>query len=236
MPENIFERKLHIPRTKEGEREPEIMEQIREFHAKMEEVEGFVGIGLFGSTIKGYSDSSSDIDCIIFYDPNDKDSRQISHEIFAKADSVKEEMERTGKREVNYDVHNISARRFEGLIRGEERAFWGVPFPLENFLTAICQVTTGEKISAYRRVFMDKLKRLPSERQKEIYDLLMAFFDRVEQPGVRKLVERKPELAGRASEILAARRELWAERVHRFLGIPDEASGGNGESDSGTGI
>jgi len=140
---NIFERKLHILRTKEGEREPEIVKQIREFQEKMEEVEGFVGIALFGSVVKGYADESSDIDCTILYDFQGNNS--VRNQIIGKAQSIRDEMVDGKLRKINLFFEDIGIGSFKGYSYYQDSTISIFAMKLVN----LCRVTIDFHFSKY---------------------------------------------------------------------------------------
>jgi predicted nucleotidyltransferase len=220
MSENIFERKLHVSRTKDGEKIPEVKGQIRKFHERMQEVNGFIGLAFFGSTLKGYSNEDSDIDCFILFDAIAEDDAVVREKITNKARAVKEEMENDGKRKIQFFVRNINPERFKRLCLEQASNEVFPTLKIAQALRTICSVVTGKKINAYRKLFADSVKSLPVSQQKLVLDKVLAEFHKQDSYGMSKFKTRRPE--DYTEEILVARRKLWKDRVGRLLDLSPE--------------
>ena len=104
-----FEKKLFIPRSREGAPNTEALEQVRELENQLKTHRAFVGLALYGSAVRGYSDESSDIDCIILYDaPSAVESMDVREELEKIANRTRDEFMLDRKKYIAYQFKNIN--------------------------------------------------------------------------------------------------------------------------------
>lgn len=214
-------RRLHIPRDKEGEPNPEVFEVARTLEKKLAEYPFFIGLAPYGSRMKGYSSESSDVDIVIFYDSSktpEEDWQEVFDDFKQNADQTAAPLAAKAEQEINFNYHDLSPRRIKQYLVTANPSEYLATMALGDF----CEIAVGPKVEEYRKSIGDELKKQPEEKRKQAIEGIVAMLMAREKTKMEGSVSRRiPEVVGQEQEILEAREKLWQERVEKVLGLAE---------------
>lgn len=206
-----LERKLFVLRHIDGSQNNKAINRIREIEARFSSNPEFVGLGLRGSTVRGYSTKSSDVDLVILWDSSKSVNPSLSSRNFQNAaDEIY--LDSTIEPRANFITKNIDPSVIS----------WGpMKLPDERFLCEIFRLVTGKKIDEYRQYWIEVLQKVPKKVKERIIAGTAVQLAGDDLLGWEKMAERvsgiqRPSLPSSSKEAW-----LWTYKVENFGGVPN---------------
>ena len=154
----IFEKKLNILRDTEGHHNKVETHLIRELKTQLEKIPQFVGIGIKGSTAKGYNTKLSDIDIVVLYDAPiesnlhlwqlGKMSEEEAETVGQFAEVIDREQKKLRIKNSKHLEASFENLNLEDLARRIELGLNHFPAPA---LVHLCGLTAGRNVNNYRQ-------------------------------------------------------------------------------------
>lgn len=216
--------KLFDVRTFEGTVNHSAISDIREIERSLNCYPPFIGIAVRGSTTRGYSTDSSDLDLVLLYDSNVHFNTENEEKRFYHIRMSAWHCFITDSRRVEMTEKDINP----GRLLAE------VPIIPAD----IYRLVTGHKITKYRSLYADYIGQFPKNRIDMIVDELAGELTRDDSIGWKKMAERRSgvhmsDFSGDIDlyfEVLKAngvtaprnvyeeeRMRLWRARIKSFL-------------------
>jgi len=213
MDQKSFENKIYSVRSLEGRQNTREISEIREIEGKLKEIPGFVAIIGEGSTFKGYSVETSDIDLLILFDSSQgrKDQSQEIKADLAKVftdakESIWQQRSREGKRMKNiaYRLRDLSDAALEGAVARHDVGAFADLFKL----------STGDKIKKYRDLWFKAINNLDSKEREKLIDEIASLLTQKDFDDETFEKRVQPD---NKDAITEARRVAWRRRVENML-------------------
>lgn len=151
---DLGEAKVCNLRTIEGRPNSKVIDYIREAERQFLPYPEFVGLALRGSLIRGYSTEDSDADLIVLGDSKFCPDGPQLNRLFEVARDISSE-----RRASCGSVKNINIERTTNMRDG---------WPNTDVVADIFRIVTGDKINAYRRHWIERLRARPVEEKDQI--------------------------------------------------------------------
>lgn len=211
------ERTLFIPRTADGQPNKPVLDTVREFEQRLSVCDEFIGVTLWGSSVRGYHSAAtdSDIDLSILFDKSlEKDSQRIWEIAQGLERDAATKFSKTNA--VHTHWHNVSTEAMQQEIEDT-----GAIVP-EAFV-ALSQLSVGRdrKVKTYRERAGTLLKALSPENKKRFVTHL-----------IQRLIGQESDRWGTAEwritdqhgdwdkeKLIAERKRLWETRVHAIFAL-----------------
>lgn len=212
-------RHLYETRDVMGDRRPEAVRIAHILHERLQDIPGFIGIDLYGSSVKGYADDSSDVDMRIIVDNSDIETSTADI-----ATMIKERVEQYGKEatlSIQCSVSYVSQQMIQEVFQGDlEKKTLKI-----REVVPIFRKVTGKKIDGMRSVARDALSQIDPDKREKCIDIIAtaiqvgdwdysAYLDEDEKMEGRVGGERLPIVG-------EARKKMWKDRVAKILGWRD---------------
>ncbi|MES2436652.1 MAG: hypothetical protein V4519_01455 [Patescibacteria group bacterium] len=209
--ENNFGEKLYSPRDIDGNKNSEIIEQVRDLEERLTPYPWFIGVSPFGSTMKGYSNEESDLDVRILYDePILKTSDDL--ELYRNMNEWAAQFKGKTGRDLNVLLEPIDSNRVrEYFTIIKNRSFAPIPSELVN----MCKMTTGHVIDAYRSSMVAGFSMLGDKQKDFVLSGLLNEFKRDEYASLEKFKNRVD--SKNHQEYFQERMELWKHRIEEVF-------------------
>lgn len=225
--------KLFTPRDIEGEKNSEALKIAREFHERLRNEKGYVGLVLQGSSIQGhYSEAGSDLDTHVLYDSSSwkkKNFLRMSvydknciHELYEKIKKNIEELVGIYGKKIDvhcFDTTDINPEKIIGKIESYENDY-------KNFtdasvlLARILELSVGQEILNYREIFRKYLQTLSEEKKSLVKREILRYRLLSDRTSFEKKKSRNSEFSEHDTEdYLLGRKELWNKRIKSIYGI-----------------
>ena len=231
-----METKLYISRDIEGKPNREELMVIRKIEERLSHYSAFIGIGLFGSTVSGYSrdpglyeyDNStdqviqSDLDIIVFYNYDLNESFQkniIERDI---NDYYSHYLKHGKKMHIifkGFPINEIKREINDFKIEGLYNFNFSVSSTRDFVINATTSIS-GNRIEEYREIIREQLEKLPDFSKQVVVENILTELSREDINSMRKRRIRMPELTEEDHrKILEKREEMWRKRIKKIWGI-----------------
>ena len=215
MQTESFKKKLYIARDVEGRSNSRELRVLRVLEEKLEIDPTFIGLAPYGSSFSGYNVEGSDIDVHALYDwPIN--SKTTERDIQNTKDVAKKIIEQQGIK-IQLNVANINPDIINYL---DSELIKDPNQYISVILCTLTRIVTGKKISHYRRLFSEWIKRLPTERREEIIERTVDNLYKMDSATWDKRKERTKEISDSdLVEILSERKKMWRKRISKIYGL-----------------
>lgn len=227
-----LETKLFIPRDVNDEPNTEEIAKIRELEKEFTENPdfggAFVGLGIFGSLLSGYSSEESDIDLVVLYDGKKTKPKasQIRNEVLSSGETkdvtlavadINPENISAGLRDWLKHYYIDKEHKVDRALAQEE-----IQATIIITLAEMTRIVTGTKINEYRKAISEFLKKMSVGESDKIKEAIIENLAESDNYRLSKRKKRMPELTeADHQEILGKRKEMWRLRVKRVWGFED---------------
>ncbi len=215
-----FESRLFYPRNIEGRPNTKPLEAVRHIEEFLRTNyftanKKLVGLAPYGSTMKGYNFSESDLDIIILYDAP-RDTIDARREFTTLSRETSLELQRRGlPANVALQAQNLNRDFTFPLNPDSEDYGWFV-----GAIANMSRLVTGSVIRSYREWYKNEFRKLPATLQNEILeDALLTILESETPESLRKFLERQGtrDPSEEQIETLAAKRKvLWERRLRNL--------------------
>ena len=212
-----FETKLYNPRDIGGEPNTEEIKDIRYLENKLSQIPEFVSLSIHGSTVKGYSNETSDVDITILFDSNgikynSKEYWQIQERLSKIAQETKSEVwdrkKEKGQRPKNFQFRYVDIG--SDVVENE-------PMSKNRYkkLALLFSLSTGKKIDGYRKYWVDRMNKLPTnEKETWISGIINVLIESTDID--YETLQERTGIADK-NNLIDARKKLWRQRIENFL-------------------
>lgn len=216
-----FKSKLTIPRDIEGNPVPEVFNVVNIAHESLALEPEFICADPFGSSMKGYGDSSSDIDICIYLDFK----IEGLDDFISRASEINERSTELERKVVDalsqnlIDTINIHVVSFyvdekenikrirEGFSDDETDA---------SVVASLFRKVSGSRINYYRNSAIKEILLLSTESQNLLIDKMAVALVEKEEFSFYKIRERIEEQID-FRDIISERKKLWIARIRKLL-------------------
>ena len=216
--EQRLNKKLYDPRTLEGSADTNTFESLRELENNLSDIPEFVGLDPFGSTMKGYATSDSDIDIWIYIDVGVDDIVDNINKVTSITDQIKERARETEEfikaekgKEVNAKIfiinENDNSKRIQTQLRGENDAL---------IVGSLFRKLTGKKIVRYRKAAVEEIELLDDLAQRRVVRSMAEALGKTELLNLHKAEARTGETLNH-DELLKQRAAMWEKRIWSII-------------------
>jgi predicted nucleotidyltransferase len=210
---NHFSKKLYHATDIEGRKNTEVIKTLRELQTELEKFPEFVGLSLYGSTMKGYSEEESDIDFAILYDERKSDSPinllKAACDFIGKNNKIK----------LSPFPIGLNTELIKKLLASPERSniFEGIQRAKMIFYNTI-----GNRAKAYRSEIVKIIESFNPQIKEMLIKELIMHLQAIEETTRSKLNERAGFDQATLDTAIRARKQLWEKRVRKFFSENNE--------------
>lgn len=214
-------RHLYETRDIEGNQSGEAVRFVHDLHRALEDIPEFIGIDLYGSSVKGYANQYSDIDIRILMEASNKDI-SIKMEANKRCRALKDQYnygEGNNNEKIQHEYYWIDENLISSVMKSDRYNARKVG-PLMPLFRKI----TGERIENIRNSIRSEFEQQSSERKKEFITAIVNsihFFDW--DMSILDENEKMDERVGGVPAYLGEKRkEMWERRVKSILNFSGE--------------
>lgn len=213
---NPLLKKLYVIKDIEGKKNTKTIETIRGLEVKLKQYPWFIGLGLMGSTVRGYSVQTSDIDGKIIYDSSKVTRSKVIEVVKLHTDEVEREYA------IEHGLLRIS-RLAEFDLKKIEEDLRGID--ANNYMRSVLVfrdltgIVVGEKVEECRTSLRYLLSKLQPIEKQRVLDQIVDTCITEENLSKEKLVKRTGMGDKEENGLWRARRELWTKRVNKIWSL-----------------
>lgn len=218
IPRNL-DNKLFDARDIEGNIRSEDINNIRELNELISERPSIVGIGVYGSTVGGYSNEDSDLDLRLLWDSSEegysyktvKANKEFVENAIANIDGFK-------NKKVTFIENDLNPEYMKASL--ESQNLGHIDSSVYQSIAQVCRLVPGKKIDKYRQIYAEEIGKQPKWLQEEVISKVVNYF--VEEDANRnyKIRKRTGKTEEEIRKLMETRKNMWEKRARKIYRVP----------------